>query len=188
MGFHPREPMDYGHNYWAKYLAMDNTPMGEALTAARKELVEWFWAGDVVDIGIGGGKFVEAMGARGYGFDVNPEAVQWLFNRSSFRDPYEHRIDAICCWDSLEHIPDPAALISQVNKWVFVSLPIFNKPERATESKHYRPGEHIWYWSDTGLIKWFDELGFELAEKNNRESTLGRDEIFTYAFRRRDES
>lgn len=185
MGFHPRDPMDYGHDYWAKYLAMDSTPMGEELTHARKELVDWYWNGSVVDIGIGGGKFVEAMRERGYGFDVNPEAVLWLHNRNSFCDPYEHGVDAIACWDSLEHIPNPEALIAKVREWVFVSLPIFNDPNRAKQSKHYRPGEHIWYWSDAGLVAWFDELGFDLAEKNDRESVLGREEIFTYVFRRR---
>ena len=65
-----------------------------------------------------------------------------------------------------------------------MSLPIFNDPDKITKSKHYRPGEHIWYWSDSGLIKWFDSLGFELVERNNVETQLGREEIWTYVFRR----
>lgn len=184
MGFHPREPISYQHDYWEKYLGYDNSPMGEALTAARKELVDFYHSGDIVDIGIGGGKFVSSMGARGFGFDVNTDAINWLMANNRFCDPYASNVDAISCWDSLEHIPCPEALINQVNKYVFVSLPIFNNPNTITESKHYRPGEHIWYWSDWGFINWFARLGFVLVEKNNMETELGREAISTYVFRR----
>jgi hypothetical protein len=184
MGFHPREPISYQHDYWEKYIGYDNSPMGEALTAARKELVDFYHSGDIVDIGIGGGKFVHTMGARGFGFDVNQDAINWLVANNRFCDPYAGDVDAISCWDSLEHIPYPEALINQVRKYVFVSLPIFNNPNTITESKHYRPGEHIWYWSDWGLINWFSRLGFSLVEKNNMETELGREAISTYVFRR----
>ena len=185
IGFHPADPISYEHDYWEKYIGYDNSPMGEALTAARKELVDFYYRGDIVDIGIGAGRFVSSMGASGFGFDINENAVSWLMANNRFRDPYSSRVDAISCWDSLEHIPVPEALIDQVNKWVFVSLPIFNNPATITKSKHYRPGEHIWYWSDSGLVKWFSDLGFVLVEKNNMETELGREDISTYVFRRR---
>lgn len=184
MGFHPREPMSYEHDYWEKYLVMDDTPLGDALTAARKELVDFYYSGSIVDIGIGGGKFVTAMGDKGFGFDVNADAINWLMENNRFCDPYAGHVDAITCWDSLEHIPEPEALVEQVKQFVFVSLPIFENPNTITNSKHYRPGEHIWYWSDAGLTKWFRELGFILVEKNNMETDLGREAISTYVFRR----
>lgn len=184
MGFHPREPMSYQHDYWEKYLVMDDTPIGEELTKARKELVDFYYTGPVVDIGIGGGKFVRSMGDQGFGFDVNQDAINWLVENNRFRDPYADRVDCITCWDSIEHIPCPEALIRQVNKMVFVSLPIFNNPNAVTKSKHYRPGEHIWYWSDVGIIKWFKDLGFTLVEKNNAETDIGREDISTFVFRR----
>lgn len=184
MGFHPREPMSYEHDYWEKYLVMDDTPLGDALTAARKELVDFYYSGPIVDVGIGGGKFVRSMDDRGFGFDVNTDAINWLMANNRFCDPYASNVDCISCWDSLEHICHPEALINQVNQWVFVSLPIFENPNTITQSKHYRPGEHIWYWSDFGLTKWFKELGFQLVEKNNMETDLGREAISTYVFRR----
>ena len=184
MGFHPQEPISYEHDYWQKYLVMDDTPLGDDLTKARKELVDWYYSGPVVDVGIGGGKFVTAMGAEGYGYDVNANAINWLMENNRFYDPYASYVDCITCWDSLEHIPDPEALISKVRGWVFVSLPIFNNPNTITSSKHYRPGEHIWYWSDIGLVKWFKELGFVNVEKNEMETELGREAISTYVFRR----
>ena len=184
MGFHPREPISYEHDYWEKYLVMDNTPLGDELTKARKDLVDWYYSGNVVDIGIGGGKFVTAMDTKGLGYDVNADAINWLMATNRFCDPYASPVDCITCWDSLEHIPNPEVLINQVKQFVFVSLPIFNDPNTVTRSKHYRPGEHIWYWSDVGLVKWFKELGFINVEKNNMESDLGREAISTYVFRR----
>jgi len=184
MGYHPREPISYEHDYWNKYLVMDNTPLGDELTKARKDLVDWYYSGNVVDIGIGGGKFVTAMGTQGFGYDVNADAINWLMANDRFCDPYASPVDCITCWDSLEHIPNPEALIHQVKEYVFVSLPIFDNPATITKSKHYRPGEHIWYWSDFGLIKWFKELGFINIEKNSMETELGREAISTYVFRR----
>ncbi|HBO2877722.1 TPA: hypothetical protein NH523_006434, partial [Pseudomonas aeruginosa] len=73
MGFHPRPPMDYTGPYFEKYQLLDATPMGAALTRARIDLVRRHFTGQVVDIGIGGGRFVTESGAMG--FDVNPEAV-----------------------------------------------------------------------------------------------------------------
>lgn len=184
MGFHPREPISYESDYWNKYLVMDDTEMGDALTKARCDLVNFYNKGLVVDIGIGGGKFVSAMGESGFGYDVNTQAIDWLVESGRFVDPYANRVNSICCWDSLEHIPNPEALIEQVDNFVFVSIPIFNDPNTVTQSKHYRPGEHIWYWSDFGLIKWFENLGFINVEKNNIETVIGREDISTYVFRR----
>lgn len=185
MGWHPRKPMDYGSAYFADYLIRDASPMGESLTRERVNIVKDYWTGPVVDIGIGGGRFVEAMKEYGHGFDVNEEAVRWLKEQDKFCNPYERCVDAITCWDALEHIPDPEALIHCVNKYVFVSLPIFTSPKHVLSSRHYKPGEHLWYWTDEGLVMWFDRLGFDLVEKTDIESVLGRDEIYTYVFCRR---
>ena len=184
MGFHPRKPISYEHDYFENYLKYDNSEMGDALTAARKELVDFYYRGSVVDIGIGGGKFVAAMGAKGFGYDINQDAINWLMETDRFCDPYAGNVGCITCWDSLEHIPEPESLIRQVTDMVFVSLPIFNNPNTIHQSKHYKPGEHIWYWSDWGLIQWFSRLGFVLVEKNQMETELGREAISTYVFRR----
>ncbi|HCL4036308.1 TPA: hypothetical protein N2C03_007037, partial [Pseudomonas aeruginosa] len=86
MGFHPRPPMDYSGPYFEKYQALDATPMGAALTAARVDMVQRHFDGEVLDVGIGGGRFVIESGGKG--FDVNEEAVQWLKSRNAYADPY----------------------------------------------------------------------------------------------------
>ena len=77
MGFHPRPPMDYTGPYFEKYQALDATPMGEALTRARMEMVKrHIDPASVLDVGIGGGRFVEEAGC--FGYDVNELANVWL--------------------------------------------------------------------------------------------------------------
>lgn len=184
MAYHTARPMTYGGDYWNEFVSRDNSEMGAALTKARIDFVRSGWAGDkrgIVDIGIGGGRFVSDMGCRG--FDVNQQAIQWLKSQHKWKDPYDC-VDVITCWDSLEHIPDPSELIGCVNCMVFVSLPIFTDVEHIRSSRHYKPGEHIWYWTHDGFVAWMDRQGMTLIECNKMETELGREGINSYAFAR----
>lgn len=181
-GWHTRPTMDYTGSYFQKYRELDATEMGAALTRARLDLVRRHHNGPLVDIGIGGGRFVEESGAQG--FDVNPEAVEWLEARGSFCDPYGDPVEAVTCWDSLEHLEDPSDLVFQVDQWVFVSMPIYQDEAHCRASKHYKPGEHVWYFTHDGLIEWFRRQGFFCMESSEVESELGREGIRSYAFRR----
>lgn len=182
MGFHPRSPIAYAGHYFRKYQALDATEMGAELTAARVSFVNRHFAGSPVDIGIGGGRFV--LEADTWGFDINPEAVKWLNSQQRFQDVYAGQVEAITCWDSLEHIPDPAGLVAQATEWVFVSMPVYLNQWDCLRSKHYKPGEHLYYWTQPGLIRWFAEQGFGCVEVNEIESDIGREGITSFAFRR----
>lgn len=175
--------MDYSGPYFAKYQALDATPMGQALTAARVAMVRRHHQGEVVDIGIGGGRFVLEANARG--FDVNGEAKSWLVKHDRWQDPYTAHAAALTFWDSLEHIPDPEQIVASAEQWVFVSMPIYQDSRHCLKSKHFKPGEHLWFFTDWGFIGWMDRQGFDMIERNDIESTLGREEILSYAFRRR---
>jgi len=180
MGYHPRKPMDYRGQYFEKYQAMDATDMGAALTKARVDLVSKYCTGRIVDIGIGGGRFVTECGADGY--DVNPEAIAWLGER--FVDPYDNGIDSATCWDSLEHIPDPEKFISLVREWLFVSMPTYQNQQDCLASKHFKPGEHLWYWTVQGFADWCKRNGFSVIQVNTIETELGREGITTFVCRR----
>ncbi|OZS41317.1 methyltransferase domain-containing protein, partial [Photobacterium sanguinicancri] len=131
---------------------------------------------------IGGGLFVERSGAHGY--DVNPEAVQWLKRRGSYRHPESLGPQTLTFWDSLEHIPDPVRMVQCAKQWVAVSMPIYESAEAVLSSPHYKPGEHLWYWTHEGLIQWFRRRGFECREHNTMETILGRRGIHSYMFER----
>lgn len=181
-GFNDAPPIHYGSDYWQEFRARDVSAMGDLLTSARCHFVRGFWPGELVDIGIGGGKFCESADA--YGFDVNSDAIDWLEENGRYRNPYTTPVEAVTCWDSLEHIPDPAALLACVRKWLFVSIPIFKNADHCLQSRHYKPGEHIWYFTEEGFLLWCAEQRFELIAKTDIESRLGRDGIMTFSFRR----
>ncbi|MNG41039.1 hypothetical protein D3C84_1299630 [compost metagenome] len=52
------------------------------------------------------------------------------------------------------------------------------------QSKHYKPGEHLHYWTLPGFVNWCEAQGFELQEANHAESELGREGITSFAFKR----
>ena len=174
----------YDAAYFDKYRAYADTEMGRAITATRVALVRRHAPRDrVCDVGIGCGSFVEAMDCEG--FDVNPAGVRWLNDRLRFCDPREQTVDAATFWDVLEHIAQPAAILDNVRKWVFVSLPIVpGDGPPPLDWKHLRRDEHCLYWTRAGLIAWMGEHGFECIEHNTAESLLGRDDAHTFVFRR----
>lgn len=181
-GWHSAPPMQYSGAYFAHYQELDATPMGEALTRARLELVRKYTKASLgVDIGIGGGRYVKESGGKGY--DVSEEAVKWLSD--DYLDPYcEGHVEHVTCWDSLEHIPEPEKLLANVRRWLFVSMPIYDNLADVLQSKHYKPGEHLWYFTLQGFITWCAEQGFECVEINHAETELGREGITSFAFKR----
>ena len=182
-GFHTRPAMRYEGQYFAHYQKLDATPMGGLLTKARLDLVRKYTdPAKAVDIGIGGGRYVTESGGDGY--DVCDDAIEWLVAQDCFWDVYEVARNTITCWDSLEHVPDPERLLQQARKWLFVSMPIYNDMADVLKSKHYKPGEHLHYWTLPGFVNWCEAQGFELQEANHAESELGREGITSFAFKR----
>lgn len=181
-GFHTRPAMRYEGQYFAHYQKLDATQMGGLLTKARLELVsKYTQPNQTLDIGIGGGRYVQESG--GYGFDVCDDAVQWLRDHKLFRD-IEFTWPCVTCWDSLEHVPDPEHLLSKITDWLFVSMPIYEGLSDVLQSKHYKPGEHLHYWTLQGFIDWCAAQGFECVEINHTETELGREGITSFAFKR----
>lgn len=180
-------PFVYDAEYFNKYCEYSQTELGQQITAARVSLVNRYTTGEIIDIGIGCGQFVELRGnAKGY--DVCPESIDWLTERGLFVNPYSTEItqSAICFWDSLEHITEPKELLGRVPSgcFVFVSLPVFEDLTKVTASKHHRPNEHIHYWTWQGLIEYFEGISFTCLELSNQESELGREDILTFVFKR----
>jgi hypothetical protein len=173
----------YDEAYFEEYKKRAATPMGEALTRERCQLVKIFWKYSVVDIGIGSGQFL-LYHSDAWGYDINPLAESWLKDKTRWCNPYENCVKAITCWDSLEHIADPEALLANVRQWVFVSLPIFRSAEHAYTSKHFKPGEHLWYWTPNGFVKWMRQCGFDCRYRGDIEKRLGREDIETFVFKR----
>lgn len=176
----------YDAAYWESYRARADTHIGRRLNDARVDLVRDHCRREensIIDVGIGSGQFVEALHC--WGFDVNPAAIEWLQQRGQWNDLYARQWDVATFWDALEHIPVPSLAVRQVRRYAFVSLPIFADLDHCLNSKHYKPGEHLWYFTDRGIKAWFDAQGFDCVEQNHIETDIGREGIGTYVFKRR---
>lgn len=176
----------YDGAYYNKYVQYANTDVGRRLNKFRVELVKKYIGDEpVIDIGIGSGSFIEARGSQTYGYDINPVAVEWLKGRGLFRNPQDGTIYNKCFWDSLEHIPDPRPIILG-SRFIFVTMPIYSSAYCALNSKHFKPGEHVWYFTKNGLIGWLNRLGFDCLEIRDDEEKIGRQGVLTFVFKSKD--
>jgi Methyltransferase domain len=141
------------------------------------------YRGTIVDVGIGGGRFVKDH-ADAFGFDINPAAVKWLKINRAYCDPYSEVVEAATFWDSLEHIHDPAPVLANIRRFVFVSLPIFQGAEHVLRSKHFRPDEHCWYFTRGGFEWFMHRFGFRRIDHSVIEQMAGREDIESFAFER----
>lgn len=184
MGWYPVRATAQEAGYFEHYRKLAGTTMGQALTARRVQFVADNYTGPLVDVGVGCGAFVEARGGGTYGFDVTEEAIGWLREKGLWWSPHVTPVDAAAFWDSLEHIPEPRKIVDQVRRWLFVSMPIYRGLEHLLKSKHFKPQEHVWYWTRRGLVEWMRDAGFALRSHSTFESDLGREDIESFAFQR----
>lgn len=183
VGYFPVVGARYDKAYWEIYQGYRKSPIADRLMDARARLVaRYHGEAEVVDIGIGSGHFIECRKGLTYGYDVNPFAIRWLLDNNLWWDPYFKDPIAVTFWDSLEHMAHPKDLLCRVSSLVFISIPIFRDKSHALASKHFKPAEHYWYFTEIGLERWMGELGFLLIEKNRMESDLGRDDIESFVF------
>lgn len=175
--------VSYDDVYYRKCQSYEDQEIAVRINQARIDLVaRHFGDGPLCDIGIGSGEFIRKRGNT-WGQDVNPVAIEWL-KREGLWAPCLCDFQAISLWDVLEHIENPEDVFRQVpgGAFVFVSMPIFPSLRSIRESRHYRPGEHLYYWTEPGFIAWMALHGFELLEVNDAETQAGRDSILSFAF------
>lgn len=186
LGYCPQLAMSdfYGQSYWDEYVRRSRTEMGERITELRCALVAKHIGerASVLDIGIGCGHFIEKRGFT-FGHDVNPVGIKWLNDRHLYRNPLDG-FPNMTFWDALEHIPNASSVVGACKSHAFVTMPIYQDETSIRESRHFKPGEHLWYFTREGLIRWAKGLGFQMVEHNDDETKLGRVDIETFVFKR----
>lgn len=179
------QSVDYGVAYYERYVTLKASEIANKLNLCRTSITQKYCK-SILDIGIGSGEFIKSSKLKTYGFDINPIAITWLESQGLFKNPYESmpEVDGLSFWDSLEHIPNPNALLSLMRsgQYAFIALPIFEDLEKVKQSKHYKPNEHYYYFSKDGMIKYMQDSNFTLIEITDDESQAGRDGILTFVF------
>lgn len=180
----------YDEHYLAKVMAYEGSEIARAVNDGRVAMVLRHLPppAKVIDWGAGSGAFMKVAREAGYevkGYDVNHHVHLRLNNEGAYAaDPYQ--FDAVCLWDTIEHMDTPEQVLRPIKKgsFIFVSVPIFNALSEIRASKHYRPREHLYYWTDQGFVDWMALWGFRLLERSDHEVSAGRESIGAYAFRR----
>ena len=182
--------VEYGDAYHDTYARLEGSEIAEKLNAGRCAMLARHAAdgATVLDIGAGSGAFVRAAQSWGYsakGFDVIPKTVAHLRAFEAYADD-PGRFDVVTFWDSLEHIDAPETVLKRIERGtlVLVAIPIFDDLKKVRESKHYKPGEHLYYFTAPGFIDWMGLHGYRLLEQSTHETDAGRESIGAFAFRK----
>jgi SAM-dependent methyltransferase len=182
--------VSYDSAYYEKVRAYEGSDIAQAVNNGRCTLLARHLSARtrVLDIGAGTGDFVRAAQLAGFdakGYDIMPAAIERLQAEGIFANDVS-QFDAVTIWDTIEHLELPEIVLRAVRKgaMMFVSLPIFPDLDRIRASKHYRPGEHLHYWTEQGFIDWMALYGFRLIERSDHEAAAGRESIGAFAFKR----
>lgn len=178
----------YDADYLVKCKSYEGSDISNAVNRGRCALLMRHLpeGSNVIDVGAGSGAFVrEAMswGFDAFGFDVIDEAAINLSDAGRYAEDIE-AFEAVTMWDSMEHMENPSEYLDRISRGsrLFVSIPIFEDLFKIRNSKHYRPGEHLYYFKDMGFVNWMSLHGFMLLEKATFEMDAGRQSIYDYAF------
>lgn len=159
----------------------ENTLRLNSKTAEEISHIRWDWIKEisphtVLDYGSGAGWFraYRPNGVKVCSYDIGPfpqTGIELIL------------YDVVCFWDVLEHIPDFSEIkpVLALSSHVAVSVPIVNR--ELFGWKHFKPSEHIHYWSEETFKALFREFGFESIKQGQPECPPRKD-IHSFLFRR----
>lgn len=181
-----RHRVTYDESYFNKCAGYEDQEIACKINAGRIALVNKYVGAEfeILDIGIGCGEFIKKR-PHTFGYDVNPKAIEWLKSWNRLADDLSS-FHAFTFWDVIEHIETPDEYFRHIHAgaFLFTCLPIFADLKRIHESKHYRPGEHLYYWTEEGFVDWMKRHRFEFLERQDFEIAAGRENILSFAFKR----
>ena len=190
----------YNQAYFDKLKSYEKTPIGIQLIKSRTKLIFWVMKHlklnkkqlRLLDIGSGSGYLLDNLKIKNkYGYDVNPTSRKWLKEHNLWIDINKKLPDihVVCFFDVLEHIKSPKDLIKKfpLRTFFIISIPIFDDLKKVKNSKHYRPDEHLHYFTEHGIELFMKYCGCELLLKNDDETLCGRENIMTFVFEKKRE-
>jgi hypothetical protein len=182
----------YNRETFLRLQERDKSEQARKINQFRLDLVHRYTGtGErVLDIGIGAGTFMDLHG-NCLGYDINPYAVEMLVKKHLWFDPYTDdfeaaNITAVTFFDSLEHIESPADILDRLaDQVVIVSLPIFFSRQHMMNSKHFKPGEHVWHFTRRQFEGYMAGSKYAIVEERMDETTMGRTDIKTFVLKKK---
>jgi len=169
--------MTYDLDYYERMLRL-NAQTGEQISKVRWEWINEINPRIVLDYGSGCGFFRTYRPAdiTVYSYDVGPYPQTGI----------ELTIyDVVCFWDVLEHLPDfkPLEPVLALSRYVALSLPIKPQDTLWNDWKHFKPGEHLHYWTGETVQEFFQKYGFKLMKSGYPECPP-RQDIKSFLFKK----
>jgi len=150
--------MIYDINFYEKTLRQ-NSATAEFINFIRWDWVEQCHAKTVLDYGCGAGWFraFRRNGATVDSFDIMP-VPQTGINHNEY--------DLVCFWDVIEHLPDLAIAEDLIrrSRYTAMTIPIMPDDVELKTWKHYKPGEHLHYFTVDGIHDWMRNLNRKLIK------------------------
>jgi len=177
--------MKYDIEYYEKMLREYSAT---AMDICRKR---WGFIGDFLGIGGKGRthKVLDYGSGVGWFRAWRPRGAEvWSYDIASYPQtgfPIQ-KYDVVCFWDVLEHVPDFSDLEGplRLSDHVALSLPI---PTDGLEGwKHFKPGEHLHYFTRESLMALFAGFGFEMMVMDDKVECPPRVDILSALFKRKE--
>lgn len=155
------QPVVYGKEYLRTY---EGRPTVQMSWVRLGYIYRFLQSGTILDIGYGDGEFIrQARYAKyaAFGYDTHQDdlgvptanmAGNW---------------DAITMFDSWEHMPDLTAPLASKAKYVFLTVPHLETsatPEWLESWRHFKPNEHIHYFTRAAIHFWWNRHGYEVID------------------------
>jgi len=186
----PSAKFSYDGPYFQHWADLETQGKGVVLSWMRMAYTNKFSNNcQVVDVGIGAGTFIKVRNGFWktkctWGHDVSKEGIEFL-DREGINFSFERqRCRVATFWDSLEHTLDASNYLMRIDSLAIISMPIYKDENSVLTSKHFKPNEHIYYFTKDGLVKFMDRYGFNLMDVSTFETDFGREEILTFCFNR----
>lgn len=176
-----RVPFHYSRQYQEKYKKMPE----HELSYLRLSLILPLVSKDsrILDYGCGNGAFLDILrfvGLDATGFNAHDQIPAGRF-------------DVVTMFDVLEHLDDPREIFTIAPEYFIVSVPDFKAVTSGSvemrQWRHYKPDEHIHYFSFMALRRYFRLNGYECVDESHIEDFIRRaphPNILTCIFRRQD--
>lgn len=167
--------VNYDSNYILNYFKHNTM---RQLSLLRAGLVEGFLGqsvGKVLDFGYGSGDFLRVMSKNGWQtFGIDVHGLNLGIKDVVEEELYDISWDIVTFFDSLEHLQNFNILKEIHSENIIVSIPIFYGKNISTivDWKHYKPGEHLHYFSLKSIEKLFKRYDYQLSDFNFSEDLV----------------
>lgn len=169
----------YGDDYLVLYKLRGRTKVGEKIYSIRWNFIEKhvqdLFAKTLLDFGCGSNGFSNFTSRCRCTYSYDPIC-------QPDHDFLYDKIDVLTLWDSIEHMSLLETIPLIGAEYIFITAPIIDDVPNILHWKHYKPYEHVWYFSSKAIVKLFEKWNYRLVERCDIEAESRSKDIASFCF------